>query len=405
MTNQAEKKKLLIAVHQLNVGGVQKSLLSALRALDYDRFDVTLYVRKDRCELLGQVDPRVGRIIVNKDLTRYYRKPRAVWLYLLLRLRELTGRNAQAAKARLDRFVTESRMAYEKARYFSDGTRYDVAVSYIQGYTAQFVVKHVPADRKIVFFHGSVDEEHALHETIFPAFDRIVAVNVGCRDVLRKLYPSVAGKIDYLENYVDARQIRADAAAYAVDRAGRKTVLCTCGRFTPVKGFDLAVEAAALLRDRGADFLWYFVGDGPERAALEQQIAAYSLASDIIVTGMKENPYPYLAGCDIYVQPSREEAYGLSVAEAQILGRPVVTTATVGGKSLVKDGETGLIAPVTAEGLAEKTFILMNDPALCKKVRDSLSGADYDRKTEAYRDAWARLLSDRPGDPAARADD
>ena len=79
------KQKLLIAVHQMNMGGVQKSLLCALRALDYDRYDVTLYVRKNRCDLLKQADPRVNRIVVNDDKTRYYRKPCAVLLFLIYR--------------------------------------------------------------------------------------------------------------------------------------------------------------------------------------------------------------------------------------------------------------------------------------------------------------------------------
>ncbi|MBQ6023503.1 MAG: glycosyltransferase [Clostridia bacterium] len=390
-----EKQKLLIAVHQMNMGGVQKSLLCALRALDYNRYDVTLYVRKNRCDLLEQADPRVNRIIVNNDKTRYYRKPRAVFLFLLFRVAELLHLDYLSPKRKLETYVADRQMRYEKKRWFPDGTAYDVAVSYIQGPTAQFVEKYIPAKKKIVFFHGSTDENHALHETVFPRFDKIIAVNSGCRDVLRDLYPAVKDKIGYIENYVDAAAVRDAAKAYKIDRSGKPTVLCTCGRFTPVKGFDLAVEAAKLLKKRGFDFIWYIVGDGEQRASIETQINNGDLTEIIQITGILQNPYPYYAGCDIYVQPSREEAQPLAIIEAQILGRPVVTTATVGGKNLIKEEETGLLAPITPEGVAAKIAALIENEPLRARIANKLKQTDYTAEAEAYRRAWANLLSEQ----------
>ncbi len=390
-----EKQKLLIAVHQMNMGGVQKSLLCALRALEYDRYDVTLYVRKNRCDLLKQADPRVNRIIVNDDKTRYYRKPRAVLLFLIYRIAELLHLDYLPFKRKLETYVADRQMQYEKEHWFSDGTTYDVAVSYIQGPTAQFVEKYVPAKRKIVFFHGSTDENHALHEAIFPRFNRIVAVNSGCMDVLKNLYPTVKDKTSYIENYVDAAAVREAAKAYEIERKEKPIEICTCGRFTPVKGFDLAVKAAKLLKEQGFDFIWYFVGDGEQRAAIETQINSSGLTDVIHITGILENPYPYYAGCDIYVQPSREESYGLSIKEAQILCRPVVTTETVGGKSLVEDGETGLVAPITAEGIAEKIAVLINDEPLRVHITHILEQKDDTAEADAYRSAWNKLLSEQ----------
>lgn len=390
-----EKQKLLIAVHQMNIGGVQKSLLCALRALDYNRYDVTLYVRKNRCDLLEQADPRVNRIIVNNDKTRYYRKPRAVFLFLLYRVAELLHLDYLSPKRKLETYVADRQMRYEKKHYFSDDIQYDVAISYIQGPTAQFVEKYIPAKKKIVFFHGSTDEKHALHEEIFPRFDKIVAVNSSCRDVLRDLYPAVKNKIGYIENYVDAAAVREAAKAYEIDRRGKPTVLCTCGRFTPVKGFDLAVEAAKLLKKRGFDFIWYFVGNGEQRPNIETQINNSDLTEMIQITGILQNPYPYYAGCDIYVQPSREEAQPLAIIEAQILGRPVVTTATVGGKNLIKEEETGLLAPITPEGVAAKIADLIENEPLRARIANKLKQTDDTAAAKAYRRAWANLLSEQ----------
>ena len=76
------KKKLLIVAHHLTIGGVQKSLISAMPTLDYDKYDITLYLRKNRTTLLPYVDKRAN-VIINEDKTKYYRKPFAVFLQLV----------------------------------------------------------------------------------------------------------------------------------------------------------------------------------------------------------------------------------------------------------------------------------------------------------------------------------
>ena len=101
LSGRNDKIKLLISIHRLSIGGVQKSLLFALSVLDYDRYEVTLYVRQDRCDFLPQVDPRVNKVIVNKDPTRYYRKPRAVLLFLILKLFGLFKKDTGKIKRRL----------------------------------------------------------------------------------------------------------------------------------------------------------------------------------------------------------------------------------------------------------------------------------------------------------------
>ena len=389
-----DKKRLLFVVHQMNVGGVQKALLSALDAIDYDTYEVTLYVRKNRRELLPRVNARVGKIIVNEDATRYYRRPKAIALHLPGRLAKLCGGSGERFEERLKQYVIDAGMRYEKKHYFSDGKRYDIAVSYIQGYTAQFTAQYVDAGRKIMFFHGSTDEHNALHHQIMGAFDRIVAVNEGCRTMLRITYPEFADKIISIENYVDGDLVRAEAEKETVDRQNAAVVLCTCGRLTPVKGFDLAVTAAGRLKEKGLDFLWYFVGDGPERENLERQIRKTGLENNISITGMRENPYPFMAQCDIYVQPSYEEAQPLSVIEALLLCRPVVSTETTGGKNLVKNGKNGLLAAIDAESLAEKIWLLANDSALRERIGENLGKLDRTAEEERFRAAWKTLLEE-----------
>lgn len=394
MSEDKKKQKLLIVVHRLNTGGVQRSLLSALRVLNYEEFDVTLYVRERIWGLPDDtdIDPRVSGCLRNFDTFHYFRTPRAALLLLLMRAAESVGKDPSGIQDRLNRYILSERMKHEK-RLFPQENRYDIAIAYIQGETALFVEKYVPADRKIMFCHSSADDKHELHEKILPSFDRIAAVNEGCRQMLLAAYPDEAEKIVVVENYVDPEKIRSEALKYQVDRPAGKTVLCSCGRLSPEKGFDLALETARMLKERGRDFLWYIIGDGPERTRIENDIASLSLDKNIQLVAATGNPYPYFSACDIYVQPSKEESFGLTIAEAQILCRPVVTTCTMGGKHLVNDRETGLIARIDPVDLADKIGALIDDPALYGHIEDTLQKTDRSADKEKAAAAWEALLS------------
>ena len=381
------KRKVLFVVHQLNLGGVQKALISALNALDYSENEVTLYVRKNRTDLLPQVNRNVSKIIINQDTTKYYRKPYALWLQLLLKIN-----NSQKTKQRLNDYIVSSQMKYEKEHYFSDDVEYDLAVSYIQSYTAKFVDENVKAKRKVMFYHGSTDEFHDVNEKVMQHFERIYCVSKGAQKAVQGFYPQYAEKIDCLENYVDAESVRQRANEFVPNYPKDKLILCSCGRITSVKGYDLAVGAAEILKKNGLDFKWYFVGDGVDRPKIESIISEKQLAGFIEITGLQDNPYPYIKNCDIYVQPSYEESYGLTIIEAQILGKTIVSTATVGGQSIINDGENGVIADINAESIAQKINLVYQDKDLQQSIQNTLAKIDYSKDYLRFRNDWKKLL-------------
>ena len=381
------KRKVLIVVHQLNLGGVQKALISALNAIDYSQNEVTLYIRKDRTDLLSQVNKNVSKIIINKDKTKYYRKPYAIWLQLLQKIHYSENR-----QQKLNQYMIQLQMRYEKMHYFSDDFEYDVAISYIQSLTAQFVAENIKAKRKVMFYHGSTDEYHEVNERIMPQYEKVYCVSKGAQEAVKSFYPQFADKIACLENYVDAENVKSKADLFVPDYPKDKLILCSCGRITPVKGFDLAVGAAEILKQQGLDFKWYIVGDGIDRAKIENLIDDKALFDYIEITGLQDNPYPYIKHCDIYVQPSYEEAYGLTIIEAQILKKPVVSTATVGGKSILLNGKTGLLAEISPESLAETIEKLNDDKKLQDTIKQNLAKIDYTKDYQRFRSDWKKLL-------------
>lgn len=387
------KKELLFVVHHLTVGGVQKSLVSALRAIDYDKYNVTLYVRKNRLDIVKYIDERVS-IVVNTINKHYYRMPYAIWLQLKTKLfgvLRLTKKE-EDAKKHLLRYISDKTMIDEASVYFSKN-RFDIAVSYIQSLTAQFVYQYVDAKKKIVFYQGSTDEWHDINSVFLPKYDTIVVEHDDIKQLLLEWYDKTQDNQVYvLENYTDRELLQRQSKEYDVKTYIDKITLCTCSRFSDVKGIDLAVEAAKILKNDGLRFIWYMVGDGPEMQRIESMIREYQLSDYVKLPGMQTNPYPYMAACDIYVQPSREEALSIAMLESKILCAPMVSTKTAGGLAMIREGENGVLADINPESIADKIALLMKNETLRKKIKSHLQSVDYSTEEERYKKDWEELL-------------
>ncbi len=388
------KKKLLIVAHHLTIGGVQKSLISALKAIDYEKFDVTLYLRKNRTDLLSLVDERVN-VIINDDNHHYYRKPYAVILQMLILLFKLLGKKEKTEKfnKKLSDSIVKWSMEYERKRFFSS-EKYDIAISYLEGYTVLFTSECINANKKYFFFRSSTDDFHNIHVPIIDNFDKVLALHNNQKELIGTWYPSIKNRIYIIENYTDKDFITAQSKEYIVEKPKEKLVLCSCGRLAKVKGFDLAVEAAKILKGKDISFLWYFVGDGPERENIDKLIEKYNLQEEIIITGMQKNPYPYMNACDVYVQPSYAESLGNTIVEAHKLYKPVITTATLGGKKLVEPNINGLVCSISSEGIAQSIETILNNPKLRSSIEQNLKNIDYSEELEIYKTQWQNLLEE-----------
>ncbi len=388
------KKKLLIVTHHLTIGGVQKSLLSTLKAIDYSKFDVTLYLRKNRTALLSFIDKRVN-VIVNDDPNHYYRKPLAVIYQIAIVFFTFLKKSDKINeyKDKLNNLIVNYSMNYEYNHFFKNKT-YDIAISYVQGYEALFVSKYIDATKKLVYYHTSTDDLHSLHSEILPKFTKIIALHDSQKELLSKWYPDCAEKIFIIGNYVDTDNLKKQCNEYKIPVNDSRTILCSCGRFSYVKGFDLAVKAAKLLKDNNINFVWYFVGDGPERENIIKLIKDYNLENQIIITGMKQNPYPYIGACDIYVQPSYEEAQPLTIIEAHKLCKPVISTETLGGKKLIYDGVNGLLSTIDEKTLSSKITELILDKELYNSIVTNLCNIDYSEEFNEFKSELNMILEE-----------
>lgn len=384
------KKKVLFIIPTLCQGGIEHSLITMLDLLDKTKYDITLFTYHNDLELLPLV-PKEIRTIHDESKPHYYRKPKAILysgLKIISQMFKLKKLNCKVSD-NLRNYIHQQKAKYPSNNIFKN-QKFDIVISYAIGICTEMAI-YFNAERYYVFFHSSVDLHHEMLEKVFPSYNKIVSVSDGVKEMLTESYPHVSDKIVVLKNYVDAQKI-IDKSNECIKIKDDKLVLCTCGRLSSEKGFDLAVESANILRQKGIDFIWYFVGDGYEREQVEKLINEYKLNAYIKITGYVENPYPYIKACDIYIQPSYHESFGLTIKEAIILNKTVVSTDTVGGHTVLEDGKYGEIVPISAEGIAQGVLTAQSKAkqGLYKKYDTSLNDEEKNKYISQLEDVLIR---------------
>ena len=128
------------------------------------------------------------------------------------------------------------------------------------------------------------------------------------------------------------------------------------------------MEACNILKERGVEFVWYVIGDGEYRESMVDYITNHSLNDTFVLLGKKSNPYPYFKKARIYVQTSRREGFGLSIAEARLLNCPVVTTEFGAVWDQMVQGENGLVVSLEPDAIADAIEKLLNDKELYNHI-------------------------------------
>ena len=255
--------------------------------------------------------------------------------------------------------------------------KYDCVIGYLEGNASCYAVEYENTDKRICYVHSDIKKlgiNKNINRETFEKCDVIVTISQACADSIEEEYPFARDKITVIENITSARLLKQSAREeISFDKKENEKIILTVGRFSPPKGIDLAVEASAILKEKGYKFKWYHIGTGELKTAIESLVSSLGVEKEFILLGERSNPYPYIGQCDIYVQPSRYEGKSIAIDEAKCLCRPIVTTNFTTVADQIQDGINGLICEMNANDIAAKIEILLNDAALRNKLTLNLS--------------------------------
>ena len=378
-------KKVLFITKNMACGGVERTLLNLLSALDPGKYSVELLLLEAKGEFLeavpGHIKVQEARlsekwlaILKNSELS-WKAGFRAFWKqkkygtavqFAFLKLRSRLAAKCGKKSPLFDKCSKKIKLPAQQ---------YDIVCDYHgYGYVTTYLAARFDGAKKFSWIHiENIDDAFRSARELYPRFDGFFGVSPRCLQNFSDAFPEVGKeRLVLLYNLIPKEDIRrAGMQPPSVHYDGRgRFRMVSVGRLSTQKGFDLALEAANVLKSRGREFLWIIIGDGPERANLEAQIAEGGLQQDVILHGQDNNPYAYMAGADLYVQTSRFEGFATTLSEAVVLEKPMVSTTFSGVDQQIVDGKNGLLTAFDKNALADRIEQMMFDAALRQRCAD-----------------------------------
>ena len=387
------KHTILIFSQAMELGGVERSLLGLLDSIDYDRYDADLFLMRHSGELMTQLNPKVNLL---PEMSQY--ASLAVPMTSLLKKGQigvLCGRlKGKLAARRFDKQHPGEKPSIAALTYSHKYTlktmpqitnkTYDLAISFLTPH--YFVRERAKARKYAAWIHTdytalSFDRRAELE--MWSGYDTICGVSEQVSRGFQTSFPELAGKVRTIENILSKGLIDAQARETQTEMKSDGAVsLLSVGRFCDAKNFDNVPDICRRLVENGLDIKWYLIGYGGDEPLIRQMILKADVQERVIILGKKDNPYPYMRDCDLYVQPSRYEGKAVTVREAQLLGKTVVITDYATSASQLEDGVDGVIVPVDNAGCAAGIAALLRDPARMRQLSENCAKRDYTNSAE-----------------------
>ena len=367
------KRKVLFVIESLTAAGAERSLISLLSALDYSRFDIDLQLFSYGGELERYL-PQVVHLLPPLEYSRFLEKSLCAQLFSM-QLKKLFAKNLFSFFIRIGKNSHADRARkYWKSvgRVIPDyNNKYDTAVAYSQGIPSFYVAEKICAPNKIAWVNVtfSLSKKNVLFQNhYYNEFQHIVCVSNPVKSVFDYSFPNQSEKTIVIPDRIDSVLIRRLALETPNPFHADCPVILTVARLAPQKGFDITLKTCRILKDRGVRFHWYAIGRGPLKSDLEQSVKENDLQQYFSFLGTFANPYPYFKAAMLYVQTSRNEGFGLSIAEARVLGVPVVTTEFDAVWQQMVQGKNGIVVPQDPVAVADAIERLLKDKSLYNTI-------------------------------------
>ena len=389
------KKNILILMPSMFIGGAERSLIGLLDSIDYTKYNIDLFLYRHEGEFLKLVSDRVNLLPQIDAYTNFDRPIKDI----------LFSRNFKYGVARLKSKLDENKNirlgnktnVWSSMQFISNRLlgllpnvsqkEYDLAINFLG--IGDVLGDKVNAKMKLTWSHidySKLIPNKELDLNTYSKVDYIVNVSKDCEKQFLNTYPTLNNKSLVIENILSKNFIFSQADEKINDNnfsfSNNQIKLLSIGRFSSQKNFDNVPKICKHILENGIDLKWFIIGYGQDENYIKEKIKEVNMEEHVIILGKKENPYPYIKECDIYVQPSRYEGKAVAVREAQILNKPVVITDFPTSKSQLTDGFDGIIVPMDNQGCAEGICNLIKDKELQKRLIENTKITDYTNKQE-----------------------
>ena len=390
------KKKIFIFSHAMEIGGAERALLGLLNSIDYSKYDVDLFLLRHSGDLMDLIPEQVNLL---PEIPQYS----ALMMPMIQALKSgqiavVLGRLVGKIKAKIfNRRMgyKNSLVSYEYSHKYTKkympmitDKKYDIAISFLIPH--YFVIEKVKAVKKIAWIHTDYSflKLNIKSETkMWSAYDNIISISDDVTKAFLTKFPKLENKIVKIENIISKDFIEKQSKEKDVsdEMSKDKLSFLSVGRFSEAKNFDNIPEICSMIINKNYKIKWYIIGYGEDEELIRKKIKEYNMEQHVILLGKKDNPYPYIKQCDIYVQPSRFEGKAVTVREAQILHKPVAITDFPTAYSQLEDGIDGIIVPQQNKECADELMSLIENKRLQDELIENCKNKNYSNTDEVEK--------------------
>lgn len=379
---QNRKERLLIYPGGMKPNGITTSMMNLLENVDYDRYDITIYLgfnrNKDVVDNLKSLNENV-RVILRKGpllatTMEYYRN-------LLVRNRGI--------KSKIEEKIYPNELYEREFRKVFGNSEFDVVIDF-SGYAMFWseLLLASNAKRKLIYLHSDMkmDMERKVngvrpHYTnlkgvmsLYPYYDKLVSVSevtkqenikkIATRKTINKFNASMNTiNLDRIYNSINEdNDIFMKNGERVIVREQDKQItsvpfhkndykVMTMGRLSPEKGFDNLIKAFSGIVEANPNARLYILGDGPLKHQLNKLIESLNLSEHVFLMGQKRNPFNIMKDCELFVLPSYYEGQSMVLLEALTVGIDILASDIPANQYVLDYGKYGMLSFNDSESL------------------------------------------------------
>ena len=310
-------KRTLIVTEGFHTGGVERSLIDFVNNSCTNNMYITILCLSNSTANII-LNKKVNIIYINQEVTMFFEKILISLKYFFkIKNFDLFSKRillSMLAKLRYSNVTTFSWNCIKKyALNIEDN--YDVVIAFKDGISWYYSIDKVISKKKYAWNHipyKYVNSNKTIDIEYLKKFDAIFCVSNSIKKEMEL-------------NFVNVDNIK-KLANEKVNLNKKVINIVTVGRLVPQKGIDLIIEVADKLEKSNKKINWYIIGNGKYEKKYIKSIRKRGLTNSVFFLGAKKNPYCFMQNCDIYVQPSRYEGYGLTLAEAKIVAPRILAS-------------------------------------------------------------------------------
>lgn len=357
-----KKKKILFVITQFYKGGAEVSLLNLFKMLSQEEYEVDFLI-------FDQI------ILPNAtSLIPYIPK----WIRVC-NAAEKEGYFAIVFKVlgKIYRKITKHQLYRQSAYRFVKNKKYDLAISFGEWLSPEFVAKKVVAKEKAIWIHTDIDKAFYVEPSILFGYHDFYSKYIfvsqsSMKSAMEQFSILNHDNVFIVHNMCDISRIL-DEANKEIEWNYEEPVLVSIGNIRIEKNYLRAIDVMRELRDRGCKVKWLIVGSTANKLLYQQinrKIEKYNLSDYFEFLGAKENPYPYIKNAKALILLSDYESWSMVITEAKILNTFVITTKTSGAVEQIEDGVNGYITSFQIEDIADAIEKYLNGNISMTKIED-----------------------------------